>query len=87
MFGRDIKTAMVEIFTHPELQFRDIPRLVEDPYLKDQNAQMKVDVQVVMAGFTKRDLDYKEKAFDAILEQIGMGARTYYVAVVEDYDL
>jgi glycolate oxidase len=86
MFGRDIKTAMVEIFNHPELQFRDIPRLTGDPYLKDQNEQMKVDVQIVMAGFTERDLDYKEKAFDAILEEIGAHKSEYYLQQdIEDF--
>ncbi|MCL2111845.1 MAG: FAD-binding oxidoreductase [Clostridiales bacterium] len=86
MFGRDIKTAMVEIFTHPELQFRDIPRLVEDPYLKEQNAQMKVDVQIVMAGFSDRDLDYKEKAFDAILAKVGAHKSEYYLQQdIEDF--
>ena len=86
MFGRDIKTSMVEIFTHPEKQFRDIPELVEDPYIKEQNAQMNVDVQVVMAGLSERDLDYKEKAFDAILEMIGAHKSEYYLQPdVEDF--
>ncbi|MDR3224859.1 MAG: FAD-binding oxidoreductase [Clostridiales Family XIII bacterium] len=86
MFGRDIKTAMVEIFTHPEKQFCDIPDLVNDPYLKEQNEQMRVDVQVVLAGFTERDLDYKEKAFDAILEQVGAHKSEYYLQQdIEDF--
>jgi len=86
MFGRDIKTSMVEIVTHPELQFRDIPRLVEDEYIKDQNEQMKIDVQVVIAGLTERDLDYKEKAFDAILAQIGAHKSEYYLQKdIEDF--
>ena len=79
MFGRDLKTSMVEVVTHPELQFRDLPRLMEDGYIKEQNAMMKVDVQVVIAGFTERDLDYREKAFDAILEQIGAHKSEYYL--------
>ena len=86
MFGRDIKTAMVEIITHPELQFCDLPRLMEDEYIKEQNDQMKVDVQVVIAGLTERDLDYKEKAFDAILEQIGAHKSGYYLQPdIEDF--
>jgi hypothetical protein len=86
MFGRDIKTAMVEIFTHPEKQFRDIPALVEDPYLKEQNALSKIDVQIVIAGITDRDLDYKEKAFDAILEQVGAHKSEYYLQPdIEDF--
>ena len=86
MFGRDIKTAMVEILTHPEKQFRDLPELIEDPYIKEQNEQMKVDAQIILAGFTKRDLDYKEQAFDAILKQIGAYKNEYYMQPdIEDF--
>ncbi|MDR1815868.1 MAG: FAD-binding oxidoreductase [Clostridiales Family XIII bacterium] len=86
MFGRDIKTAMVEIFTHPEKQFCDLPALMEDPYIKEQNEQMKVDVQIVMAGFSDRDLDYKEKAFDEILRQVGAHKSEYYLQQdIEDF--
>ena len=86
MFGRDVKTSMVEVVNHPELQFRDLPRLMEDPYIKEQNEQMKVDVQVVIAGFTERDLDYKEKAFDAILAQVGAHKSEYYLQPdIEDF--
>jgi len=86
MFGRDIKTSMVEIFTHPEKQFRDLPELMEDPYIKEQNDKMNVDVQVIIAGLTERDLDYKEKAFDAILGQIGAHKSEYYLQPdIEDF--
>ncbi|MCL2493317.1 MAG: FAD-binding oxidoreductase [Clostridiales bacterium] len=86
MFGRDIKTAMVEILTHPEKQFRDLPEVMEDPYIKAQNDEMKIDVQVVVAGLTERDLDYKEKAFDAILAQIGAHKSEYYLQPdIEDF--
>ena len=71
MFGRDIKTAMLEILTHEDKQFRDLLPLMEEPRIKEANDKMKIDVQIVIAGMSERDLDYKEKAVDAILEQIG----------------
>ncbi|MDR3305337.1 MAG: FAD-binding oxidoreductase, partial [Clostridiales Family XIII bacterium] len=77
MFGRNIKTALLEVLTHPELQFRDIVPLMEDPRIKEANADMKIDVQVVVAGMSERDLDYKEKAFDALLEQVGAHKSEY----------
>jgi len=86
MFGRDMKTAMLEVLNHPEMQFRDIPRMMEDEYIKEQNDQMNVDVQIVMAGLTERDLDYKEKAFDAILEQLGAHKSEYFLQQdIEDF--
>ena len=71
MFGRDLKTAMLKILTDPEGQLDDIPALVADPELKKVNEDMKIDIQVVIAGVTKRDTEYKEKALDKILELTG----------------
>jgi hypothetical protein len=86
MFGRDIKTAMVEIVTHSEKQFCDLPELMEDPYIKEQNESMKIDVQVVIHGLTERDLAYKEKAFDKILKLVGAHKSEYYLQPdIEDF--
>lgn len=71
MFGRDIKTAMIMILNDPDKQLADIPALCEDPYLKEQNEKMKIDIQVIIAGTTKRDTEYKEKALNKILEISG----------------
>ena len=71
MFGRDIKTAMIRILTNPELQLCDIPALVEDPEIKKANEEMKIDIQVVIAGMTKRDTEYKDAALDKVLELSG----------------
>ena len=32
---------------------------------------MKVDIQVIIAGMTKRNMEYKEKALDKVLETVG----------------
>ena len=86
LFGRDIKTTMVEIFTHPEKQFRDIPEVMADPYIKEQNEQMAIDIQVILAGFTERDMDYKEKALDSIIEQTKAHRSEYYLQQdIEDF--
>ncbi len=71
MFGRDIKTAMIKILNDPNGQLSDLEKYVNDPELKKANKDMKIDIQVIIAGMTKRDLDYKEKALDTILERVG----------------
>jgi hypothetical protein len=71
MFGRDIKGAMIKILTDPDKQFCDLPELMNDPYIKKQNELMKIDIQVVIAGMTRRNMEYKEKALDKILEMTG----------------
>jgi hypothetical protein len=71
MFGRDIKTAMVAILNDPDKQLCDLPELMKDPKLAKANADMKIDIQVIIAGVTQRDAEYKEAALDKILELSG----------------
>jgi hypothetical protein len=71
MFGRDVKAAMIRILNSPDGQLADLPELMADPELKKQNEEMKIDIQVVITGFTKPDMEYKEKAIDKILELTG----------------
>jgi len=71
MFGRDLKGFMLKIITNPDGQLADLNDLLKDPYLVEQNAKMRHDYQIVIAGFTKRDMEYKEAAVDYILEQTG----------------
>lgn len=71
MFGRYAKGAMVKILNDPDKQLCDLPSLMNDPYIKKQTESMKIDIQVVIAGMTKRNMEYKEKAVDKILEMTG----------------
>jgi hypothetical protein len=68
MFGRDVKTAMLEILMDPDKQLADLPALVEDPEIKKANADMKIEIQVIIAGVSARDTEYKDKVLDKILE-------------------
>jgi hypothetical protein len=71
MFGRDVKGAMIKILTDPDKQLCDIPALMKDPKVKKQTEEMKLEFQIVIAGMTKRDAEYKEKAIDTILKKTG----------------
>jgi glycolate oxidase len=71
MFGRDIKTAMIKILNDPDGQFSDLEGYVSDPEIKKANDDMKIDIQVMLAGMSKRDMEYKEKVLDKVLERIG----------------
>ncbi|MDR0875586.1 MAG: FAD-binding oxidoreductase [Clostridiales Family XIII bacterium] len=82
MFGRDLKAAMLDVVSHPEKQFCDLLSLTEEPTIKAATDEMNIDIQVVMAGFSERDLNYKEKAFDAILSQVG-GKKSSYMSEKE----
>jgi hypothetical protein len=71
MFGRHIKTAMIQILNDPDLQLCDLPELMEDPYIKEQNERMRIEFSIVLAGMTKRDMEFKEAAVDEILKRTG----------------
>ncbi len=71
MFGRNLKGAMLNIITDADKQLSDLEELVNDPYIQKENEKMKLDYQVIIAGFSERDMEYKEKAIDYILEQTG----------------
>jgi hypothetical protein len=44
MFGRYIKTAMIQILNDPDLQLCDLPELMEDPYIEEQNERMRIKI-------------------------------------------
>ena len=71
MFGREIKTAMIKILNDPDGQLADLEGYVNDPELKKANEDMKIDIQVVIAGMTARDTEYKEKALEVIMKRVG----------------
>jgi glycolate oxidase len=71
MFGRHIKTAMIKILNDPDLQLCDLPAIMADPHIKEQNEKMKIDFSIVLAGMTRRDIEFKDKAIDEILRRVG----------------
>lgn len=68
MFGRELKGAMIKIISDPEKQLCDLEELTKDSDVIKQTDEMKHDIQVVIAGMTKRDFEYKKKVVEKILE-------------------
>jgi hypothetical protein len=71
MFGRDLKGAMIKILTNPNGTLSDIDELVKDPKIQKMSENMTRDYQIVIAGHTRRDIEWQEKALDRILEITG----------------
>ena len=71
MFGRDLKFAMVKILTDPNKTLYDLEELMQDPEVVKISAEMKHDFQLVLAGMTSRDIEWQDKALDAILVETG----------------
>jgi glycolate oxidase len=71
MFGRELKFAMIRILTDPSKTLGDIEQLLEDPEVKRITEQSEREFQIVLAGMTRRDMDWQEKVFDEILHRTG----------------
>lgn len=71
MFGRDLKGAMIKILTDPDKQLCDIPELLKDEEVLKETESMKLEFQVVIAGMTKHDMEYKEAAINEVLNKTG----------------
>jgi glycolate oxidase len=71
MFGRDLKFAMVKILTDPNRTLGDLEELLQDPEVRRITEQSKREFQIVLAGMTRRDMEWQEKAFDEILARTG----------------
>jgi len=69
MFGRDIKAAMLEILLDPDKELGDIPRLLQDPEVQKTNESLKIEMYLIMGGFSPADTAWKEAALDEILRQ------------------
>ena len=70
-FGRELKGAMLKILTDPNKSLSDLETLLEDPKVREQTKEMKIEFQIVIAGFTQRDFEYKLKVIDKILADTG----------------
>lgn len=69
MFGRDLKAAMIKILTDPTKTLSDLDELLKDPSIQRTNEEMKHDFQIILAGMTPMDIEWKEKALDDILSE------------------
>ena len=70
MWGRYIKLPMVAMLQDPDKQLADLPELMADPYIAEQNKKCKIDMQIVVVGMTPRDMEWKLKAVDELLRRV-----------------
>jgi len=71
MFGRDLKYAMVKILTDPTKTLSDLEEILQDPEVQRVTEESRRDFQIVLAGMTRRDIEWQERALDEILARTG----------------
>ncbi len=68
-FGEDLQVAMVKIISDSTKQLDDMEELLETPEIQKLTQEMKRSFQIVLAGNSRRDIEYQEKALDQILAE------------------
>ncbi len=71
MFGRDLKFGMVKILTDPTKTLGDLEHVLADPEVQRVTRESARDFQIVLAGMTRRDLEWQDMALDEILARTG----------------
>ncbi|MGD0487056.1 MAG: FAD-binding oxidoreductase [Syntrophorhabdales bacterium] len=69
--GRDLKIPMIKILSDPDKTLSDLEEMLEDPENKKIAEESKYDFELVLAGMTKRDIEWQLKALDEILAETG----------------
>jgi glycolate oxidase len=83
MFGRDLKMGMIKVLTDPTKTLGDLEEILKDPEVQKANETMMRDFQFVLVGQTQRDIEWQDKALDAILASTG----GWKVAAMEEPDI
>ncbi|MCL2492897.1 MAG: FAD-binding oxidoreductase, partial [Clostridiales bacterium] len=72
MLGEDLGPALFRIVSDPSKTLDDLESLVNDEKIKELTDELRhYSYQLIMAGMTPGDLDYKERVLDEILKETG----------------
>jgi glycolate oxidase len=71
MLGDDLAPAFFKMYIDPTKQLDDLEEYAKTPEMQRLTEEMRRSFQVVLAGMTPRDIEYKEKALDQILTDTG----------------
>lgn len=68
-FGEDLQAAFLSIYTDKDLVLDDIDEVLKKPEIKKRTEEMRRSFQIILAGTSKRDIEYKEKVLDQLLAE------------------
>jgi hypothetical protein len=69
--GADLAAAFWLMYNDPTKQLSDVPAMVEEPGMAELTEEMRISLQIVMAGRSEADIELQDKVLDAILEEVG----------------
>lgn len=71
MLGGDLAPAFWILYNDPTKTLNDIEAYAQDPEIKKLTEELRCSFQFVMAGRSKRDIEYQDKVLDQILAETG----------------
>jgi glycolate oxidase len=69
--GEDLQAAFLNMYIDPHKTLDDLEEFLKKPEVKKLTEEMRRSFQIVLAGNSPNDIDYKEKVLDQILNDIG----------------
>ena len=71
LWGEALWPAILRLFTDHMKTLSDLPELLETPEIQKLAEEGKLSFQIVLAGNSLRDIEYKERVLDEILAETG----------------
>jgi glycolate oxidase len=71
MLGDDLGPSFFKMYIDPTKQLDDLEEFAKTPEMQKLTEEMRRSFQLVLAGMTPRDIEYKEKALEEILAVTG----------------
>ncbi len=68
-WGNELQATIVKIVTDPAKQICDLEQMLKTPEIQKMTSEMKHSFQIVLAGMTRGDIEYQEKALNEILAE------------------
>jgi hypothetical protein len=59
------------MYTDPTKQLSDLPAMLEEPGMAELTEEMRISLQIVMAGRSDGDIELQDRILDTILEEVG----------------
>lgn len=69
--GADLAPAFWLMYNDATKQLSDLPAMLQEPGMAGLTEEMRISLQIVLAGRSEADIELQDKVLDAILEQVG----------------
>jgi glycolate oxidase len=71
LWGTNLQVAILRIITDPTKQLGDLEEMLKMPEVQKLTEEMRISLQIILAGMSLRDIEYQDRALDEILAETG----------------